>query len=441
MRRIVLLLALVGLAAGVAEASPKRVKPDYDGRGNPDAKAGSWVLWIPRVVMSPLYFVNEYVLRRPLGALVKRAERGRWVNDVTELFRFGKATKGGKSVTVVPTALFDLGLLPRVGIYFASIDRFAEGNVISVHAATWGPRSINVTARDRYTWKSTGTSLAVRGDFLRETDLLYFGTGPDVTKATRSRYGLEQFDGGLVLRQPVSAGGSITLATGARAVGYRAGDCCDDPALDTRIMDAELAPPPGYGTSYVSLYQRVEVMLDTREPHPEPGSGAYLEMHSESSFDVKNDRSWLELGGVAGFAIDLNGRHRTISVQAGVDYVDPIRGDTVPFNELASPSSSQMPGFVQGWMIGRSTLAAQVGYTWPVYGGLDAQTRVSTGNAFGGHLAGLTADKLRLSWDVGLTTGKRDQGFELLFGLGTTTFEQGADITSVRVSFGSRRGF
>ena len=63
-----LLLALVGLAAGVAVASPKRVKPDYDGRGNPDAKAGSWVLWIPRVMMSPLYLVNEYVLRRPLGA-------------------------------------------------------------------------------------------------------------------------------------------------------------------------------------------------------------------------------------------------------------------------------------------------------------------------------------------------------------------------------------
>ncbi|MEO7092118.1 MAG: hypothetical protein ABI175_02630 [Polyangiales bacterium] len=432
------LLALIGLAASVADASPKRAKPDYDGRGNPDTEAGSWVLWIPRVVMSPFYLVNDYVLRRPLGALVKRAERRRWVNDVAGLFKFGK---GGKSVTV-PIALFDLGLLPRVGVYYASIDLFADGNEVSVQAANWGARVNNVTVRDRYTWKSTGTSLAARGDFLREKDFLYLGLGPDVTEATRSRYGLQKFDGGLVLRQPASAEGSITLATGVRAVSFREGDCCGDPSLDTRIMAAELARPPGYGTSYKTLYQRLEVMLDTRVPQPAAGTGAFLEMHAETSFDVTNDRSWLELGGAAGFAIDLNRRHRTISAQVAVDYVDPISGDTVPFTELASPSPSQMPGFIQGWMTGRSMFAAQLGYSWPVYGGLDAQTHVSTGNAFGGHLAGLAADKLRMSWDIGIaTTGRRDQGFELLVGLGTTTFEQGADITSVRVSFGSRRAF
>ncbi len=434
-RHLVLLLVL---AAGVAEASPKRVKPDYDGRGNPDTKAGSWALWIPRVVLSPLYLINEYVLRRPLGAVVKRAERGRWINDVTSLFRFGK---GGNSVTV-PTVLFDLGMLPRAGIYFASIDRFVDGNVVSIHAATWGPRLNNVTVRDRYTWKSTGTSLAARGEVQRERDLLYLGTGPDVTDATRSRYGLQRLDGSFVLRQPASTEGSITFATGLRAVSYLAGDCCGDPSLDTRIMASEIETPSGYGASYRALYQRLEVVLDTRKPQPAPGSGAFLDMHAESSFDVTNDRSWFELGGAVGFAVDLNRRHRTITVQAGVDYVDPIHGDTVPFNELASPSPAQMPGFIQGWMLGRSMFAAQVGYTWPVYGGLDAQTRVSLGNAFDGHLAGLAADKLRLSWDLGLTTtGKPDQGFELLFGLGTETFEQGADITSVRISLGSRRGF
>ena len=37
--------------------------------------------------------------------------------------------------------------------------------------------------------------------------------------------------------------------------------------------------------------------------------------------------------------------------------------------------------------------------------------------------------------------GKRDEGFEVLVGLGTETLEQGAEITSVRLSFGSRKGF
>ena len=99
-------------------------------------------------------------------------------------------------------------------------------------------------------------------------------------------------------------------------------------------------------------------------------------------------------------------------------------------------------GFVAGWMTGRSTFASQVAYTWPVWVWLDGQLRFSTGNAFGARLDGLAANKLRLSGDIGVTSvGKRDQGFELLFGLGTETLEQGANITSVRLSIGSRTGF
>lgn len=430
-----LIFVVLGLAAGLAEASPKRARPDYDGRGNPDAKAGSWLLWIPRVVLAPLYVVNEYVVRRPIGAVVKRAERGRWVNDVAELFHFGK---GGKSVTA-PTVLFDLGLLPRVGMYFSSLDRFADGNAIDVHAAAWGLRSINVAVRDRYTF-AHGTSLAVRGDFQRERDRLYFGTGPDVTDATRARYGIQRFDGSLVLRQPLAVEGHLALVAGVRRTAYRRGDCCGDPSLDARIDAGELAPPPGYGPASTALYQRLELRLDTRRPRPAPGSGVFAEMRAETSFDAAHDRGWLALGGTAGVAIDLNRRHRTLEVQLGVDQVDPLRGETVPFEELAAPSL--MPGFLPGWMLGRSAIAAQVGYSWPIYGGLDAQTHLSVGNAFAAHLHGLAPRKLRLSWDLGVaTTGKRDQGFELRFGLGTETFEQGADITSVRLSFGSRRGF
>jgi len=93
-------------------------------------------------------------------------------------------------------------------------------------------------------------------------------------------------------------------------------------------------------------------------------------------------------------------------------------------------------------MRGQSTVAAQIGYTWPAWIGFDGQTRLTFGNAFGEHLAGLGPSKTRWSWDIGLTTNtRRDQGFELLFGLGSETFEQGADITSVRVTFGSRQGF
>jgi hypothetical protein len=100
-----------------------------------------------------------------------------------------------------------------------------------------------------------------------------------------------------------------------------------------------------------------------------------------------------------------------------------------------------MPGFLPEWLTGRSIAAAQLGYSWPVWLGVDARTRVTAGNAFGGHLDGFAPRRLRLSGDVGLTTSNDpDNGLELLVGLGTETFEQGASVTSVRVTLGLRRG-
>ena len=44
--------------------------PDYDGRGDESVSAGDVLIWIPRAIFAPIYLVSEYVLRKPLGALV-----------------------------------------------------------------------------------------------------------------------------------------------------------------------------------------------------------------------------------------------------------------------------------------------------------------------------------------------------------------------------------
>ena len=437
-RRLVFAAVIVAAAAQASAADPKRSTPDYDGRGNQDVHAGSWVRWIPRVALSPLYFVNEFVLRRPIGALVTTAERRQWANAVVEIFTFGP---GGKSL-LVPTALFDFGLLPSVGFYLASKDLLASGNDLSLHAATWGPDWINVTASDRYTWNAGQTSLGARFDFKRQADLLFLGTGPDVTTATRARYGIQRLEMGGTFRQRLTSESVVSISSGVRTIGYRPGDCCGDPSLDMRITDGMLATPDGYDVPYTSFYQGLDLTLDTRAPRPASSTGGYLQMRAETNFDVRNDRRWVEYGATVGVAADLASRHRTLRAQVAVDYADPLDEGPVPFNELPSLGGNLMPGFVSGWMTGRSVIAGQLGYTWPVWVWLDGQLRLSIGNAFDSHLRGLAANKLRLSGDVGLTTvGPRAQGFELLLGVGTETFEQGASVTSVRVSIGSRKGF
>ena len=432
---VLVTLAAAGPGASSTHADPKRDVPDYDGRGNPDTDGDTWAAWIPRIVLSPLYVANE-VVRQPLGALVRHAERERWAESLTRLFTFGE----GNRQLIVPTALYDFGLLPCVGFYYSGDDVFAEGNVLRLHAATWGRRWINATAADRYAI-DRADSVQARFEFKRSEDNLFFGIGPDVTRAARSRYGLERVEGSVSFRRVADAS-RLEIETGVHRLFVIEGQCCGDPALDDLIAAGQVMAPPGYRQPYTAAFGRVDLTLDTRRPRPEPGGGAYLHLQARPSVELDDARAWLGYGGAIGGAIDLTGHRRTLRAQLAVDFVDSIAGGAIPFTEYPMLGGETMPGFLPGWMTDRSTAAAQLGYTWPVWLALDAQLRFTIGNAFGEHLDGFALRKLRMSGDFGFAlSAVGDQGFEVLAGVGTETFEQGAGITSVRVTLGSRSQF
>ena len=436
-----LALALSGAvtlgAAQPANADPKRPVPDYDGRGNADADAESWALWIPRALLAPAYVVHEYAVRRPLGALVTHAERERWTSAIRDFFTFGPDQK----YMWIPTVFYDFGLRPSVGLHVTAADVFADGNSLGMHAATGGRDWIVASLRDSYSWNTGKTSLATRIELSRRPDLVFMGTGPDVRKADRARYGLQKLEAGSSFSH-ATGDARLVLAAGVRRVDFRAAECCADPTLADQIRDQMIEAPAGFGTPYTALYQRLALTLDSRPERPAPGTGARLALHGESDFDVRNGTHWTRYGGALGGALDLNGHQRTVKLQVAADFVDPVGGGAVPFTELASLGGDDtMRGFVTGWMVGRSAVTAELAYAWPVWFAIDGTARLSVGNAFGDHLGGFAPDKLRISGDVGLTTiGSRDHGFEILVGLGTETFEQGGHVNSVRFTFGSRRG-
>ncbi len=438
-RSVALLVAALGCAATTARAdstSPKRALPDYDGRGNRDADAGTWALWIPRVVLWPVYAVNEYALRRPLRLVVSRAESKHWFQSISDLFEFGP---GGKNL-IVPTALIDFGLLPSVGLYVGLEDVGVANNAVRLHAATGGTDWLSVTAHDRYRYDDGAGSIAVRAEFLRRPDYVFLGIGPDVTRATISRYGLQRAEASVSFSRQFTAASRFTSSAGVRGMSYRAGDCCGDPSLDERIADGSLAMPPGYPAPYTVVFHRTELTLDSRSEGPVT-SGAFLRLHGGSATDFEHGNTWVGYGATGGVTFDVTGHQRTVTLATRVDLVDPIQG-SVPFNELAQLGHDQMAGFVLGWMNGRSTFVTEASYRWPVWMWLAGQLRVAVGNAFDEHLDGLALQKLRISTDVGVTSPlARDAAFEILFGLGTETFEQGAHITSARFSIGARKGF
>src|SRR5690242_2369082 len=60
------------------EPTPKRAVPDYEGRPPKKTTAGEVALWLPRILLAPLYFTTEYLLRRPIGAAITAAEKGKF---------------------------------------------------------------------------------------------------------------------------------------------------------------------------------------------------------------------------------------------------------------------------------------------------------------------------------------------------------------------------
>ena len=431
------MLATIASTSVAHADDPKRDVPDYDGRGNPDTESGSWALWIPRVVLFPFYAVHEYVIRKPLGALVTRAERDHWADTVADIFTFGPE---GNNV-LYPTALFDFGLLPSVGIFYGGNDFLVKDNQLRLHFATWGAPWIAATAADRYTIGNSDV-VEARFDFKRSEDNLFFGIGPNVRDGTLSRYGLERLEASASYKHKIEGESRIGFRAGVHRLSFLDGGCCNNPTVSQQVDAGVFPEPPGFGDTYATAFGGVDLQLDTRQPRPAPGSGGYLHVYGNTNWDLHETRSWIQYGGVIGGSVDLTGRQRVLKMQLALGFVDQMQGGLIPFNEYQVLGGELMPGFVPGWMTGLSTAAAQIGYSWPVWLGLDAQTRFTMGNAFDHHLAGLVPGELRMSWDIGVTTSTvRDQGFEILFGLGTETLDQGGSITSVRLAFGSRQGF
>jgi hypothetical protein len=88
---------------------PKREKQDY-GAPN-ETSAEEVLLWGPRVVLFPLWVISEFVIRRPIGAITKTAEKEQIPQEIVDFFTFGSR----KQFTIFPSAFFDFGLLPSVG--------------------------------------------------------------------------------------------------------------------------------------------------------------------------------------------------------------------------------------------------------------------------------------------------------------------------------------
>jgi hypothetical protein len=376
--------------------------------------------------------VSEYVVRRPLGWLITTAERKQWPSAIRDFFLFGPEKKAG----VVPTAFIDFGFRPSAGIYAFWDDLLGEGNHLRLHASTWGADWLQGAVADKIPIGKTGFfDLRVEG--VHRPDPIFHGIGPRSLQSDRTRYGIDKVAGRPVFELTWWKSSRVTIEGGARYVDFRDDSCCDDPSLASQIAQGKVPAPPGFANGYTAVYERGELTIDTRDPRPESQSGLRLELEVEQASNVRRAAdNWVRYGGSFGGFLDIK-NNRTVSLSVTTLFVDPVSSSaTIPFTEQV------ILGYLYGRLVDRSAAVATLKYRWPIWIFLDGTMQGAIGDVFGPQLQDFDTKLLRLSGAIGIESiGTPDHTFELLVGVGTETFEEGTNANSVRVVFGTNRGF
>ena len=202
-RRLVGVLATLAVlacprAAAAADDPPRRTLPDYADRPPPGATPGEVLLWIPRLIFAPIYFVTEFLIRRPIGFLLTAAERANVPASLYDFFAFGPDHKLG----FAPLVFVDFGFRPSVGIYAFWDDAFFKGDDLRIHASTFGADWLagSLTQRIRFFGKD---SITLALSAVTRPDHVYYGLGPNTLQSSQSRYGEDQYDGSATLDFPL----------------------------------------------------------------------------------------------------------------------------------------------------------------------------------------------------------------------------------------------
>lgn len=418
-----------------------RTVPNYDGREDAPASAGEALLWVPRVVLAPLYFIAEFVLRRPLELAVTSVEEQEIAGKVLRFFSFGP----GNRFFLSPSATFDLGFRPNIGAYFGVEDAFVANNELRLNYAFGGVGLHIASISNRYTWDEQRWEFAVRTRFAQRPDGRYFGTGTGVRESLDSQYSLFSSDTQVYVDRKLGEVGRLRLHTDLRFRSFGEDVSADDGAtVPQRVLEEMESLPPGFVDGYTVHLTGAALVVDSRPERPNNSTGiqAAAELSFAYSLRDPSESMWVNYGlSVAGYW-DVSGVNHILSLAVGVRLADGIRGE-VPFTEQPVISGGgPMNGFIGSFLTGPSAVSATLSYSWPMWIYLDGIVHVAVGNVFDERFSGFALSKFRLSTGIGIAAvSKRDHFFEFLVGFGTDTFEAGATVDSVRLIIGARREF
>jgi hypothetical protein len=431
--------------ADSATVSPKRRVPDYDGRGRAPTTLGDVLVWIPRVLLSPVYLVSEYVLRWPLSIAVPAAESADWPRKVYDFFTFGPEHKAG----FTPIGLVEFNFNPSVGVYAFWDDAGFRGDDLRLHVEAWPDDWLYGSLVQRVLLKDQRT-LELRASGLTRPDKVFYGLGPRSLQADQSRYAIQKVDAAAAYEWRFWRSSRIETAAGLRDVSTKDGHYGGNPSLTSEAATGAFPVPDGFGREYTVEYNEVLAAMDSRGIADAPASGARLELAAEQQNELRSSPAsgWLRYSATAGGYVDVSGHGRILGLSATTLFVDPLGPEPVPFTELIYLGGDHpMAGYYEGRLRDRSAAAATATYSWPIGAWIDGDLQVEVGNVFGARLNDFDVRLLRFSGAFGLTFAAsknnpfQDAPLELILGVGSETFEHGGQIDSVRAMVGVPQTF
>ena len=427
---------------------PDRELPNYDGREDPPPDAGDVLIWVPKVVLFPVYLVTEYLVRWPIGASATWVERERVLEQAAYVLSFGGSGRAG----FFPTAFFEFGFRPSIGLYLFVDELVTEGDTFRFHFSWGGSDWWRVTVRERFPLSSApvgdepmlSDELSMNFVFSQRPDFIYHGIGP-TTSSSPSRFFLDQIGGSLELELVFSELNGIALGLHVERNDLGPGDPDEDELAIDRYFDVtDESLVPGYEGFTLGLGS-FSFALDSRPVRPAPGTGARLIGFGDVGVDFANtDRLFLRYGGELGFFLDLTGRNRNLGLRQYIALTENLGDAAIPFTELLSLGGPQhLRGFYEGRYVGHSALVTTLQYSFPIWVFLDGLVFFDVGNVFGHNLSGFDVDLLASSFGIGVrTNGERDVSFDILVGAGTTPFGSPSfEIDAVRFLIGATQGF
>lgn len=413
--------------------------PDYDGRGPDPSNDDGAGTWTARVLLSPLYFTSEYILRRPIGALLTLSEHADIPHKLYDFFAFGPDHKIG----FFPVGYLQFGSFASVGIFGFWDDALVKRNQVRLHYEAWPADLFYATITDRYHFDDA-RSMQLRVVGFHRPDVLFYGVGHGSLQANQSRYAESYFDLSATFDERIWRSSAVEGRVGLRKVDTTDGHYASDPNLTQESGTGAFTVPYGFNRDYLAPYTSLQVTFDTRKPKAKTGSGVRLELATEQGADALHGAasSWIRYGATGAVYIDLNDHGRILGLKIGALFADPLSNGEVPFTELVTLGGDKwMRGYFPGRLVDRSAAIAELSYIWPIAPSFDATIQATVGNVFGEHLEDFQPSLLRFSGAFGFASKLSNPPLEFLIGFGTETFDHGAEVDSFRLTVGVPHSF